>query len=78
MKTNLRTLLSISALALSVGLAFPAFAQDKMGKDGMSNSMAKDTMSRDAMKKHDAMSNDAMKKHDAMAKDGMAKDGMKK
>jgi pentapeptide MXKDX repeat protein len=46
MSENLRALLSISALALAVGLASPAaFAQDKMGKDGMS----KDTISKDAM-----------------------------
>ena len=80
MTKNLRTLLSISALALAVGLASApaAYAQDKMGKDGMSNSMAKDAMSKDGMKKDDAMSKDGMKKHDAMSKDGMAKDGMKK
>jgi pentapeptide MXKDX repeat protein len=52
MTMNLRALLSISALALSVGLASPAaFAQEKMGKDGM----AKDTMSKDGMKKDDAV-----------------------
>ena len=65
--SNLRALLSISALALSVGLASTpaAYAQDKMGKDGM----AKDAMSKDGMKKDDAMSKDAMKKHDGMSKD---------
>jgi pentapeptide MXKDX repeat protein len=50
-------LLSISALGLAVGLASaPAAAQDKMGKDGTSNGMAKDAMSKDGMKKTDAMS----------------------
>jgi pentapeptide MXKDX repeat protein len=46
-------LLSISTLALAVGLASTpaAFAQDKMSKDGMSNGMAKDAMSKDGMKK---------------------------
>ena len=79
MTTNLRTLLSISALTLAIGFAAPAaFAQDKMGKEGMSNGMSKDAMSKDGMKKDDAMSKDAMKKPDAMAKDGMSKDGMKK
>ncbi len=47
MTKTLRALLSISALALLVGLASaPAtFAQDKMGKDGM----AKDSLSKDAI-----------------------------
>ncbi|HVR59974.1 MAG TPA: pentapeptide MXKDX repeat protein [Pseudolabrys sp.] len=80
MTTTLRTLLSVSTVALAIGLAFApaAFAQDRMGKDGMSNSMAKDATSKEGMKKDDAISKDGMKKPDAMAKDGMAKDGMKK
>jgi pentapeptide MXKDX repeat protein len=56
-------LLSISALGLAVGLASaPAAAQDKMGKDGTSNGMAKDAMSKDGMKKTDAISKDGVKK----------------
>ena len=76
MTKNLRALLSISTLALAVGLASPAaFAQDKMGKDdGM---MKKDTMSKDGMKK-DTMSKDDGMKKDTMSKDTMSKDGMKK
>ena len=66
MTKNLRALLSISALALAVGLTSPAaFAQDKMGKDGMTkDSMSKDAMSKDGMKKDDAMAKDGMKKHE--------------
>ena len=72
MTTTTRIGLGLSAVLVSLGLAFaPAvFAQDKMGKD---DGMKKESMSRDAMKKDD----DMMKK-DGMKRDGMMKDGMKK
>jgi pentapeptide MXKDX repeat protein len=76
MKSASRVLLLASAVIISLGAASApaAFAQDKMGKEGT----AKDTMSKDGMKKDDAMSKDGMKKDDAMSKDTMKKDEMKK
>jgi pentapeptide MXKDX repeat protein len=56
MKSASRVLLLASAVIISLGAASapPAFAQDKMGKEGMA------TMSKDGMKKDDSMSKDAM------------------
>jgi len=53
MTKNFRALLSISALALAVGLASSpaAFAQDNMSKDGMAKDAMSNPMSNDSVKK---------------------------
>ena len=57
-----------AAVSTSLMLAPAAFAQDKMGNDGMKKeSMSKDGMKHDSMSKG-TMSKDGMKKHDKMDK----------
>ena len=78
MTKNLRALFSISALALSVGLASSpaAFAQDKMGKDAMAKACPTHVQGWHEKGRCDVQGRH--EKHDAMAKDGMSKDNMKK
>jgi pentapeptide MXKDX repeat protein len=88
MTTRSRIALTLSAAALTLGLAFApaAHAQDAMKKDtmGKTDTMKKDSMGKDAMGKGDAMKKDSMGKDsmghgDAMKKDTMGKtDAMKK